>query len=137
MSLLGAVQRLQYHAALCSGVKLAPQKVPDNAAVFPFAVSYPEMGEVNSESYDATRALHTIITEFHVSNVMLGQAIDTVMPLMEEFHRRVKLDETLNGEVSNIVWPVTYQFGRLTWANAETIGVRFHVPVKVRGIAST
>ena len=137
MSLSGALSRIQYHAALCNGVKSAPVKLPESLNVYPFAVAYPEIGELNSESYDAIRALHTIICEFHVARTLLGYAIDTAMPLLEEMHRRLKVDETLNSEVENIVWPITYQFGRLEWDGTPTIGFRLHIPVKIRGVAST
>lgn len=136
MTLTTAISRLQFHALACTGVKAAPDNPPDNISVFPFAFAYPERGDLMAEAADQARDIHTVIVEFHVNRTLLNAAVNTAKGYIEEYAHKLVNDPTLNGTVSTILFGerqhITYEFGRLEWNTVQTIGVRFHVPIKVR-----
>lgn len=139
-SLANAISRCQVHALACSGMKAAPDDPPDNLSVFPFSVAYPERGQIFGESGNLIRGIHVIIVEIHVARTILKEAVKLAKGYVEEFSAKIVADPTLNGAVDNVLFEaeqqVTYEFGRLEWANTPTIGVRFHIPVKIRNATS-
>lgn len=141
MTLSAAITQLQALALTCTGVKYAPTSPPDNIEVFPFAVAYPQNGTVRVESFNQRRGLHTIIVEFHVSRVILKTAVAAALAYIEEYSDKLVGDVKLADSVDTILFGedggVTYEFGRLAWADVDTIGVRFHVPVKIRSYVTT
>jgi hypothetical protein len=142
MSLENAILNLQAHALSCSGMKKAPETLPEGMGPYPFAITYPERGQLSGESGNLTHEIHTVITEFHIApRTMLGKAVESATPYISEFFRKLVLDPKLGGEVDTI-WitterPVTYEFGRLKWAGIETIGTRYHISMKIRADANT
>lgn len=135
-SLPTAITNLAAHARSISGVKMAPDYPPDNIAVFPFAVVYLERGVVMAEAADQSRNINAVIVEFHVNRTLLPAAIQTATTYIESFGDLLVNDPTLGGACDTILMGVsenvTYEFGWMEWGGVRTIGVRFHVPVKVR-----
>lgn len=136
MTLNTAIERLQFHALACTDVKMAPTDPPENAGVYPFAIAYPESGTLQGESGNLLRGVHTVAVEFHVNRTVLPLAVSQSRGYIEEYGYKLACDPTLNGAVDTIQLTaeqqVTYEFGRLEWAGVETIGVRFHIPLKIR-----
>lgn len=133
MTLAGSLAALQTVAGACSGVKSAPVYPPENTSVFPFSAAYPERGILTGEAAGQARHLHTVIVEIHAApRTILSKAVESAVPLVEEFNRRLVADPKLGGACDTIVWPIPYEFGVLAWGTTETIGTRFHVTLKIR-----
>lgn len=141
MTLAAAVTRLQALALSCAGMRAAPVYPKEQVNTYPYSVCYPESGQLMSESFHATRALHTVLVEFHIApRTMLGEAVEKAIPFVEAYNEKLTLDPTLSGACSNILLGqesnVTYQFGRLEWGGVENIGIRFRITIKIRGEAA-
>lgn len=138
MTLEAAIRNLQTHSLSVTGIKAAPADPPDSLSVFPFALAYPEGGRILGGSAQFMRGIHIIIVEFHVNRTLLPAAIATAKGYIEEYAGILLGDPTLGGEVDTIILDreqnITYEFGVLEWAGVQTIGVRFHIPVKIESL---
>lgn len=116
---------------------LISHNYPPAAGFTPFSVTYPDEGDMDSEQIPATRGLHYIISEIHVSATDLALAIERTIPMVEAFCKAVLADPTLGGACDTVVGPITYKFGRLSWGGKqdEHIGIRFRVQVKIRQVS--
>ncbi len=134
MTLIAAIARLQVHAGSLSGVKYAPAYPPESADAYPFAIAYPESG-VFQRMTDWDKGLHTIVVEIHVNPANLPTAVAAALPYIEAYPALLLADPTLAGAVQTIQAseeaPLTYKFGRMSYAGVDTIGVQFKVTVKI------
>jgi hypothetical protein len=130
MSLVAAIADLQTKALSISGIKAAPDTIPESANVFPFAISYPRLGRFEFQSAGFGFAYHTIYTEIHVNRTMIGAAVTQATPFIEAFYAKLLADPKLSNSVSE-VQAIRHTFGQLAWANVQTIGTRFEIDVKV------
>lgn len=141
MSLTGAVAYLQTLALEITGIKDAPATPPESANVFPFVVAYPERGDFIGDSYGYETGRHTIITEIHYPRAILGTAVSAATAMIETYADKIIQHTTLNGTVETLMigrdTTLPYEFGRLEWGGIETIGIRFHITVKIRKDWST
>jgi hypothetical protein len=99
-----------------------------------FAVSYPFEGNIDAEQIPATRGLHQIITEIHITTKTLENALPLSIPIIEEFAKAVMADPTLGGTCDTVVGPIEYKFGYLNWGGQKDnhVGPRFFTTVKIR-----
>lgn len=133
--LVDAIARLTALAGGISGIKTAPAQPPEHVGVFPFVVAYPETGRIQAEGAGQAKGIDTVIVEFHVNRVLLATAVGLATGYIETYGDLLRNDPTLNGAGTVLLSGgnfVTWEFGRLEWGGIPTIGVRFHVPVKVR-----
>ena len=135
-SLPNAIAALVAHARTCTDIKYAPDQPLDNIGVFPFAVVYLERGQIMAEGAGQSRNISSVIVEFHLNRVLLASAVEAGTLYIEEFGDLLTNDPTLGGTCDAIPMGagenVTFELGRLEWNGVQTIGVRFHVPVKIR-----
>lgn len=129
MTIEAAITNLQAKILSLTGVKSAPAKPPESAAAFPFGVSYERTGTLASHSAVFADELVTIWCEIHVSRTLLGNGIAQAQALRDPFLKLLIADPTLAGTVSTIR-DIRWTFGKLAWADVETIGFRFEVEVK-------
>lgn len=126
-----------------TGIKGAPQKPPDDMAVFPYAVAWPLEGSVVGDGAPGTyRNLATVRLEVHVGRNDLPVSIDAVYPFLERVLDKILKPSnlTLNGNVDTIIFdaerPITWSFGELEWLSQQTIGWRINIPMKLKRTAS-
>jgi hypothetical protein len=131
MTIEAAIANLQAKILSLSGVKSAPVKPPESAAAFPFGVSYERSGSLASHSAIFADELCTIWCELHVSRTLLGNGIAQAQALRDPFLKLLIADPTLGGNVSTLR-DVRWTFGKMVWADVETIGFRFEVDVKIQ-----
>lgn len=130
MTVSAAISALQTKVLTLSEIKAAPSEPPEAMGQFPFAVAYPKGGDFRLESAGFGTYLHTLICEIHTARVMLPRAVAQAIPYIESFVGLLIADPTLGGSVT-AVNAVRYEFGRLSWAGEEHIGVRFEIDVKI------
>lgn len=139
MTLSTAIDRLQVHAAACTGVKYVPTEPPESLGALPAVVIWPERGEYIGESFDWMREFHTIVCDFVTPRTMLNLATTTHLTFIDEFARKVLGDPTLNSAVSTIApeGPLTYEIFVGDWGATKAMFTRFRLRVKIRGQVST
>jgi hypothetical protein len=130
MTVSEAISALQTKVMTLSEIKAAPSEPPEEMGQFPFAVAYPKSGAFRLESAGFGTYLHTLICEIHMARIMLPRAVAQAIPYIESFAGLLIADPTLSGSVT-AVNAVRYEFGRLSWAGEEHIGVRFEIDVKI------
>ena len=127
-----AIEAIQAKAAALAGMRAAPNYAPDSISAFPFAVSYPEGGSVETQSAGWHIMFHTIITEIHVSRKDMPRDLAQVIPYVETFVNALASDPQLNNEVTTIgPGRITWRFTGFTYLDkTETVGWRFIIPIK-------
>ena len=130
MALSDAIADIQAKMLTLSGIKAAPEKLPETMSQFPFAVSYAKGGNVRFNSAGFADYFHTIVCEIHVARQILGQAVMLAMPYIESFSSKLLSDPKLSGTVQE-VREIRYTFGFLEWAEKKHVGIRFEVDVKM------
>lgn len=130
-SLTDAIIRVQ-ELATVAGMKTAPNYPTESIIVKPFSIAYPGMGEIGKDDATSSRDIHRIYCQLHWTRAMLAESVEAALALFASFIEELRSDETLNGSVDAIIWPVTYQFGELGWDEEATVGWQFEIPVKIR-----
>lgn len=126
------IYQLQTYARAIPGILNAPANVPEASSQFPFAIAYPSEGTINLETGGTGKDIDTVYWEFHFSRVILPSAIEKALPYKEIIRDILLANPTLNSTVDTIVYPVKWEFGRLSFMGAETLGYRFTITMKVR-----
>jgi hypothetical protein len=133
-SLDGAKHDLLAKARKLPGMKAAPERPPESPNVFPFAVCYDRLGDMEIIAAGPGGAAYHVATlylELHVSRQMLPAAIDLAARLRDPMLRALVADPTLGGNADNVN-AIHWEFGRMGWGGVETLGYRFSIEVKVR-----
>lgn len=132
MTVEAAVLDLQSKLLALSGMKAAPDYPPETAAPFPFGVSYEASAttEMGSFTYPLMDDRATIISEIHVSRVILPKAIKLAYQFRDLFLEAILDDGNLSDSVAGVT-EIRRTFGRLEWGGIETIGYRFEIDVVV------
>lgn len=131
MSLSSAITQLVSVAGSLSGISRAYSDPPESISDFPAAVVYAERGTLTQVSDGLGRNLHTIRIDLYTSRQQLPEAVNSSRGWPDALHSALAADETLNGTVSAIVWPVTYQAIAAQYNNLVHYGMRFEVTVKI------
>ena len=129
-----AIQQLTALAGALTSVESSDEYAKEAYNTRVFAVSYPREGTIDAEQLPATKGIHIIITEVHFQTTMLETALESSIPIIEEFAKTALADPTLNGTCDTIVGPIEYQFGLLSWGGQKEnhVGPRFFTKVKIR-----
>lgn len=112
------------------GIASAPDTPPENAADFPFAVTYERQGVMRGQSFGWGLDFLVILSELHVSQAMFQEGILLAQSKKDDFLLKFIEDPTLNTTIST-VREVRYTFGRLEWNGVQTIGYRLEIDCKV------
>lgn len=130
MTLSAAVSNLATKAGSISGIKSAPNYVPESANVFPFVAVYPGTGNLELQSAGWGKFFHTISVDFHVARTILPKAIADAIGFVEAFSKLVIDDPTLGGSVSEVT-AIAYTFARMSFGEIDTIGYHLNVTTKI------
>lgn len=121
-----------------TGMRAAPSKPPESMSMFPFSVAWPDNGRLVSDTPGQYRNIAYLRLETHVGRVNLPTDVDAIYPFFE-LVSDVLLDPdnaTLGGNVDTIISsndnPINWSFGELNWADTQTIGFRWIIPVKIK-----
>ena len=113
------LEAVQTAVAAISGVQYAPPNPPEQAADFPFAVTYPATFDSQINTPEDYRTLYDIRVELHVARKDLPEDVAILLPYAETFltalHKVVR-DNAVACE------RITGTFGALEWGGVETIG---------------
>jgi hypothetical protein len=113
-----------------SGVRVAPNAPPDQAAAYPFVVTLPAQGTIGTVIAGCLAGSHTFQTEIHVARKNLTYDTPTLIPLLRAFYRSVLADPTLGGTVE-AVGDVRYYWKAMEWGGQETRGYLIQIDVKI------
>lgn len=130
MAIKDVVQNVQGKWRTLAGILSAPDTPPENANVFPFAVTYERAGRIQPQSYGWSQDFITVFSELHVSQTMFQEAIVIAQSYKDDFTKLFISDPSLGKTVST-VREIRYTFGRLEWNGIQTIGYRFEIDAKV------
>lgn len=135
MTLIQTITWLQSQIATLAGVSRAPTFPTDGSFAGVFAVCYPAEGRSENAPTAGGRNIENINLELHTSNANLADASRIAM----ELHPQV-LDilnsstaATMNGNATALVYPITWNFGRMEWAGQQTLGYRYKITLKFLG----
>jgi len=132
MSLTTAVSRVLAIGRQCTGVKIASSP-PDSLDVLPAVVAWPQSGSLSGMDATFSRGIHNIRCEMHVARDVLPTAIATLTGWAEQFPHLLAGDPTLDGAISTVVFPVTYDLLFVEWGGTPTLALAWTVPVKILG----
>ena len=135
MTLAAAIQRIQVHADLCTGVKFAPDAPPETPGALPAVFAYPTDGRVVTLSYDTIQSFDTVQVDYLTPRVLVDVAQANCITFIGEFPKKLALDPTLNGAVTTIQ-ELSYTVIDGDWGGTQVRIVRFRVPLKIHGRAS-
>lgn len=121
---------LQEKALSISGIRAAPDNPPEAVNALPFAVSYPSVGRLETQSAGWGKLFITIFTELHFSRQLLNKGVEQALPYAESFSAKLMADPGLSSSVEEVAG-IKVSFGKLEWGGLETIGWRFEVECKL------
>lgn len=111
-------------------VQAAPAQAPESLTVFPFAVTYERSGVLQLRSHGWAQILPNVLfSELHIGRALLPQAIALAQSLRDPFLKAIMADPQL-GNFVDTTQNISWDFGRLEWGQAQTIGYRFTIPMK-------
>jgi hypothetical protein len=126
MTLQTAIAQLQTTLGALSGIRGAPEYVPDNTAVFPFIVAYAGPGEFRAgEPPGMMKYLGSIIVDLHLARKDLPRDIEKAMTYHDAIPNAILSDTTLGGTVSTMGAVSSSGLIFLKYAETDTIGIRF------------
>lgn len=130
-----AVLKVQALAAALDGMRAAPDYPEEQMNVFPFAVSYLSLVEVERPSATlASPSLYTIHTEIHVARKDAPRDMETITPYAASFPAAIKAAGQLvdaTGATVDAVLSCIGQYLPSDWGGIETRSWQFDTRVKV------
>jgi len=130
MSLDAAIGGVRTAVAGMAGLTRVYDDPPASLSEFPCAFVVPSNGEM-SDSGAGGIAFHTLAIEIYQAPNITAQAVDGAKVWPDRVFAALRTDPTLDGTVTHIRWPITYQALGLTYNNVVHYGMRFNVTVKV------
>lgn len=110
----------------------APDMPPEQAAVFPFSVCYPDSGQFRLNQIGWTTDLHKLILEIHYSQTLLAPVIKKAVTEMPLIVQALLADPTWGGAIDTISGTIEYVFGELEYGSKKTIGTQLTIPIKIQ-----
>jgi hypothetical protein len=135
MTLSGAIDRIQVHAAACTGVNYVPSEPPESLSSLPAVVVWPERGHYMAEASSYIREFHTIVVDFLTPRTLLKYSLTTIITFLGEFSKKIIADPTLAGAVDTVLLDsgaFPYEIVGLTWGAVELQCARMRITVKIR-----
>lgn len=134
MALQDAIERLQYHARATTGIQAAPDNVDLTAGnVDVYSLSFARNGEFGIEAAAQGRDIHNLVTQIVVQGSEVLSIEKRAEGILESFVNKLRNDLTLNGQVTTIVGPITYQIVRAVEQTKTTLTMEIITQVKIRG----
>ncbi len=133
-----AIAQIQVIALAVEGIEAAPSAPIEASIEYPIAITYPGTGTFHVEAAAQAKDLHGIICDVMLGGSMLQKTVTSAITILEAFQQALQNDPYLNQKAVIIFTEgITYEFGRIEWANQDHIGFRFTIPVKIRQAVST
>jgi len=126
MALQDAIAKVQELAGAVSGIRAAPEYLPESINIFPFLVCYAGSGSFEIAPAGVMKGLHNIILELHVARQDLPRDTKNVMQYSDSIPQAIMADPTLGGTVSTI-GSISYTFGGMQYGTQQTLGFRFTI----------
>ena len=127
-TLQAVVSAIQAKVGAISGIRAAPEYMPETPGAFPFIQAYVTSGEYERRKGTMV-GTHSIVVALHVARQDLPRAIEAAMGYAKSIPNAIydaMMDGNLSSTVSHI-GKITYTFGELHYGDAQTLGFRFVV----------
>jgi hypothetical protein len=124
MALQDAIAKIQSLVGAVSGIRAAPEYLPESINIFPYAVCYAGSGSYDFAPAGVMKGLHNIILEIHVARKDLPRDTEKVMDYADSIPLAIMHDPTLSATVSTI-GRISYTFGGMQYGDQLTLGFRF------------
>ena len=135
MTIQAAIERIQYHARLVTGVMYAPDNLDLSASNNTcYVLTYLSSGTFGTEAANQGHDLHNItaMLTFEGGNeVELSRRAEGAL---ESFVDKVRADPTLDGSVHTINGPISYTVNLATEDNGIKLVYVITIPVKIRPV---
>ena len=135
MPIQDAIERIQYHALLVTGIMAAPDQldftVENNTA---YVLTYLAGGSFGTEAANQGRDLHNIQS---IMTFVGGNEVELVRRsegMLESFVNKLRADVTLNDTVQTINGPITYTMSMASPDNTKRLSYIITIPVKLRPV---
>ncbi len=131
MTLAATIDQVQTYMRALSGIRAAPDEIPERVNVFPFVITRPGTGTWEFGAAGDKKGLHNIVIELHVARKDLPRDIATALPYCESIPNllmyKLLNDNKWNGTVDTI-GSIGYRFMVWDWSpELKTIGFEFTV----------
>lgn len=134
MTVLAAIQRLQYHALNCSSgtvtIRRAPDHPVEDAGVLPMSIAHLSSGQGIANNATTLQFMPVVNVDFHFPRESLTLAYKNADEVALTFSQRLAGDPNLNGTVDTVVFPFTFEVGVVDYDEIQTMMLRFSVPLK-------
>lgn len=130
MGLEAAVAGLRTTLAAMPGLSRTYDDPPESINQFDSLIVYGNFGEMHHNA-SGGHSLHTLIAEIVLDRRIMPQTIDRAKVWPDRAITLLKADQSLNGSVSHIVWPVRYRFLPVTYNDIMHFVCRIDVQVKI------
>ena len=126
MALKDAAQEIIDELRKISDIRRVPDEPPETNSQFPFAVVYPLRGNYAGGPPGLMKGLHGVVIELHVARKDLPRDYDKVMDIIDQIPEQL-LSAMKNGRFSYLDTfdVIEYEFGALSWAGVDTLGVTY------------
>jgi hypothetical protein len=130
MGLVEARLELVEGAKSITGIKSAPEKIPEGSNPFPFAAAHVSTGGYVIAPAGVKTGLHNIMVELHVGRVNLAYDYDLLEPLIDELSTKW-LQMLMNKNNPNgfqqirAIERIEYSLEPAEWAGEETLACIF------------
>src|SRR5512139_3347037 len=124
MTLQAAIAKIQDIAGAVSGIRAAPEYLPETINIYPFLVCYAGSGSYEYAPAGVMKGLHNIILELHIARKDLPRDTEKAMPYADSIPLAIFHDPTLGGTVSTF-GRISYTFGGMQYGDQMTLGFRF------------
>lgn len=136
MSLVSAMSYLSTQVGALSTIKYAPNEPVEAGTAYPFALVYPNSGELEFIPGPIFKGIHRINLEVYFNRSNLPSTFQLLNPMVKEISDLLLVDTTLGGTVDTIVASgserVTYSTAYVEYGSVNAIVLRFVIPVKIR-----
>lgn len=135
MAIQDAIERIQYHARLVTGIQAAPDDIDftvENNSVS--MLTYLSSGSFGTEAANQGRDLHNIAALLTSVGGNETDIIRQIEGVLEAFVNLLRNDPTLNGTVDTINGPITYTMSLGSPDNAMKLSYLITIPVKIRPV---
>ena len=126
MALKDAAQEIIDELRKISDIRRVPDEPPETNSQFPFAVVYPIRGTYAGGPPGLMKGLHGVVIELHVARKDLPRDYDKVMDIIDQIPEQL-LSAMKNGRFNYLDTfdVIEYEFGALSWAGVDTLGVTY------------
>ena len=125
-TLQAVVAEIQAAVDAISGIRAAPEYMPEGANVFPFSQAYVLSGEYERRKTTMV-GTHSVVVAIHVARKHLPSDIELAMRYAKSVPNAILDGLDMSGTSVSYIGPITYTFGELFYGDTQTLGFRFVV----------